>query len=260
MAACGRKVVKHGNRSASSRAGSADVLEALGLVVDLAPDHIAACVDAAGIAFCFAPVFHPAMRHAGPVRREIGIRTVFNFLGPMANPAQPPAQVLGVADRRMAAIVADAMARRGVAALVMRGEDGLDEITTLERTRVWDCRGGSVREQVIDTRDLGIERPSPGSLNGGDARLNAELARAALAGGGEPAILAIRDAVAVNAAAALLMVDDAAAGTAAAQPGDDLVAQLAPYVAEARDAMATGAAEQTLDHWIDVTRQLTREG
>lgn len=259
-AACGRRVVKHGNRSASSQAGSADVLEQLGLAIDLAPDRIAECVDAAGIAFCFAPVFHPAMRHAGPVRREIGIRTVFNFLGPMANPAAPSAQVLGVADRSMAPIVAAAMARRGVAALVMRGEDGLDEITTFERTRIWDCRGGSVREVVIDTRELGVDRPAPGSLDGGDARRNAELARAALAGGAEPAIEAIRDAVAVNAAAALLMVDSASGAAPQEPAGDDLISQLIPYVAEARDAMATGAAEQTLERWVEVTRELAQQG
>lgn len=257
VAACGRRVVKHGNRSASSRTGSADVLEQLGLVIDLAPDSIAACVEAAGIAFCFAPVFHPAMRHAGPVRREIGIRTVFNFLGPMANPASPSAQVLGVADRGMAPIVAAAMARRGVAALVMRGEDGLDEITTFERTRIWDCRGGSVRELLIDTRELGIERPLPGSLDGGDARRNAALARAALSGTDEPAIAAIRDAVVVNAAAALLMVDSAAG---AERGGRDLIGELAPYVVEAREAIATGAAEKTLERWVGVTRELAQQG
>ncbi len=251
VAASGRRVVKHGNRAASSQSGSADVLEALGLVPDLPPDLIGPCVDRAGIAFCFAPVFHPAMRHAGPVRKELGIRTVFNFLGPLANPARPGAQVVGVADRAMAPVVAAALARRGTRALVLRGEDGMDEITTLAPTRVWDVRTSQVRETTIDTLDWGLPRPAPGALDGDDAAHNARVAREVLLGGGSDAI---RDAVAANAAAAMA-VYDVLAGTAAAD--EDLTDQLAPRVDEALRVIGDGRAGERLEEWIAVSRSVS---
>ncbi|MFN8125839.1 MAG: anthranilate phosphoribosyltransferase [Candidatus Nanopelagicales bacterium] len=248
VAASGRRVVKHGNRAASSQAGSADVLEALGVVADLPPDEIADCLQRAGIVFCFAPVFHPALRHAGPVRRELGIRTVFNFLGPLANPARPVAQVVGVADLGMAPVVAGALAARGTRALVFRGEDGMDEITTLGPTRVWDARTAAVTESVIDTVDLGIARPASGALDGADAAHNASVARAVLSGAGSDAV---RDAVAVNAAAAMA-VFDVAAGTADA--AEDLPTQLTPRIAEALAVIRDGRAAATLDGWVAASR------
>jgi anthranilate phosphoribosyltransferase len=136
-AAAGAPVVKHGNRAASSQCGAADVLEALGVVIDLGPEQVARCVAEAGIGFCFAPLFHPAMRHAAAVRSEIGIPTAFNFLGPLTNPAQPDAALVGCADLRMAPVMAQVLAERGVSALVVRGDDGLDEITTTTTTSVW---------------------------------------------------------------------------------------------------------------------------
>jgi anthranilate phosphoribosyltransferase len=253
VAASGRTVIKHGNRAASSQSGSADVLQELGVVVDLAPDLVPSCVADAGIAFCFAQVFHPAMRHAGPVRKELGMRSVFNFLGPLANPARPAAQVVGVPDPQMAAVVAGALARRGTVALVVRGDDGMDEITTTAPTHVWDARGPQVTETVIDTLDFGIERPEAGALDGGDAAHNASVARAVLAGADEPHLAAVRDAVAVNAAAAMVVYDTVTGAVAADAPLGEV---LPLRVAKARDLMVTGASGQTLQRWIDVTRQL----
>lgn len=253
VAATGRTVVKHGNRAASSRSGSADVLEALGVVADLPPDAIAASVADAGLAFCFAPVFHPAMRHAGPVRREIGVRSVFNVLGPLANPARPAAQVVGVADPAMAGVVAGALAQRGTVALVVRGEDGMDEITTAAATRVWDARTAEVRPAFLDTRDLGIARPAPGALAGGDAAENAAVARAVLSGADGERERAVRDAVAVNAAAAILVYDTAAGLVPADAP---LVEALAEPLAAARSAISSGKAAGTLQEWAAVTRRL----
>ncbi|MDZ7578404.1 MAG: anthranilate phosphoribosyltransferase [Candidatus Nanopelagicales bacterium] len=253
VAATGIPVVKHGNRAASSRSGSADVLEALGVAISLRPDQIAQCLAEVNIAFCFAPVFHPAMRHAGPVRRELGIPTVFNILGPLANPARPAAQVVGVADPSMAPVVARALADRGTSALVVRGEDGMDEITTVAPTRVWDARGGSVTETVIDTRALGIGRADPESLAGGGAAENAELARAALAGRPRSEVLPIRDAVAINAAAAVV-VAESARGAAVAPVG--LIAELAQALDRVRHALDTGAAEIQLNRWVEVSKSL----
>lgn len=253
VAATGRTVIKHGNRAASSRSGSADVLEALGVAVDLPPDAIAACVAEAGLAFCFAPVFHPAMRHAGPVRREIGVRSVFNVLGPLANPARPAAQVVGVADPAMAGVVAGALARRGTVALVVRGEDGMDEITTAAATRVWDARTGDVRPAFLDPRDLGIAAPEPGALAGGDAAENAAVARAVLSGSDGSRERAVRDAVAVNAAAAIVVYDTAAGRLAPEAP---LLEVLAEPLELARSVMLSGEAATTLEVWAEVTRRL----
>ena len=230
------------------------MLEALGVVADLAPDLIAECVARGGIAFCFAQVFHPAMRHAGPVRKELGIRSVFNFLGPLANPARPAAQVVGVPDPVMAPVVAAALAARGTVALVVLGEDGMDEITTLAPTRVWDARTAVVVESVLDTVELGLARPVPGALDGGDAARNAELARAVLSGSTSEGVAAIRDAVAVNAAAAMVVYDTAAGGLATDEP---LPAALAPRIEEAQALMRSGAAAEVLDRWIAVTQELT---
>lgn len=229
------------------------MLQALGVVVDLAPDQIASSVAEAGIAFCFAQVFHPAMRHAGPVRKELGMRSVFNFLGPLANPARPAAQVVGVPDPQMAAVVAGALARRGTIALVVRGDDGMDEITTMAPTHVWDVRGSRVVEKMLDVQDLGIERPATGALDGGDAAHNAVVAREVLSGGDGPHVVAVRDAVAVNAAAAMLVYDTVTGAVPVDAPLEQV---LPPRIEEARELMVSGTANQTLQRWIEVTRRL----
>jgi len=237
VAGAGVPVVKHGNRAASSACGSADLLEALGVSVDLDAAGVVRCVDRAGIGFCFAPVFHPALRHAAAARRELGVPTVFNFLGPLANPARPAAQAVGVSDLRMAPVVAGVLAGRGASALVFRGEDGLDELTTTAVSRVWAVRDGEVRESRVDARDLGLARASVADLRGGDAEYNAGVARGVLGGQSGP----VREAVLLNAAAAIAAFDEVTG-----EVTDALLAAL-PRAAAAVDS---GAAESVLDRWV----------
>jgi anthranilate phosphoribosyltransferase len=245
VAGVGARVVKHGNRAASSACGSADLLEELGVVVDLAPDLVAECARRAGVAFCFAPRFHPALRHAAAARRELGVATVFNFLGPLANPAQPDAQAVGVADQRMAAVIAQVLAARGRSALVFRGDDGLDELTPCASSQVWVVRGGTVTVEKVTPEDVGIERAQVDALRGADAAFNAEVARRLLAGEGGP----VRDAVLLNAAAALV----------ALQPTDEpLAAQLVAAMAHAAEAVDSGAAAAALERWVETSRTLAR--
>ncbi|HVA60017.1 MAG TPA: anthranilate phosphoribosyltransferase [Mycobacteriales bacterium] len=238
----GATVVKHGNRAASSACGSADLLEALGVVVDLAPDGVARCVAETGIGFCFAPVFHPALRHTSAARRELGIPTVFNFLGPLTNPALPGAQAVGVSDARMAGVVAGVLAARGVAALVFRGEDGLDELTTTTSSRVWVVAGGEVVEATLDPARLGFAAPPPGALTGGSAADNAEVARGVFGGARGP----VRDAVLLNTAAALVALDGPRV--------DSLLEQLADGVARATASVDSGAAADALERWVAASR------
>jgi anthranilate phosphoribosyltransferase len=201
VAGAGVRVAKHGNRGASSPCGSADLLEELGVVLDLGPAGVARCIEEAGIGFCYAPRFHPAMRHAGPTRRELGVPTVFNFLGPLANPAGARRQVVGVGDPAMAELMIGALAELGSEhALVFHGHDGLDELTTTTTSAVWELQGGEVRSYVVDPEDLGIGRCLPRDLAGGGPEGNAEITRDLLDGKMGPT----RDIVVLNAAAALV--------------------------------------------------------
>lgn len=201
-AGAGARVAKHGNRSASSECGSADLLEELGVTIDPGPAAVARCIEGAGIGFCFAPRYHPALRHAGPTRRELGIPTTFNFLGPLANPAGARRQALGVSDPAMAERVVAALGELGCEqALVFHGHDGLDELTTTTTSAVWELRDGAVRTFVLDATELGLPRRAPGELRGGGPARNAEVARDVLAG----AEGAARDIVVLNAAAALVV-------------------------------------------------------
>jgi anthranilate phosphoribosyltransferase len=243
-AAAGAPVIKHGNRAASSRCGAADVLEALGVSIDLDPAHVAQCVAEAGIGFCFAPLFHPAMRHATAVRREIGIPTAFNFLGPLTNPAQPDACLIGCADLRMAPVMAQVLAGRGVSALLVRGDDGLDEITTTTTTSVWVIDGGAVRRDQVDPAALGVPVARREDLRGGDAATNAEVVRRLLAGDHGP----VRDAVLLNSAAALV---------AHCGPTDDLVGDLRGTAQRAAEAVDSGAAAALLEDWARLTTELS---
>jgi len=202
VAGAGVPVCKHGNRAASSRCGSADLLEALGVDLDLDPAGVARCVESAGIGFCFAPRFHPAMRHAGPTRRELGVPTVFNLLGPLANPAGVRRQVVGVADASMAERMARVLAARGAErVMVVRGDDGLDELTTTTTSTIVELVDGEVRTTSLDPGALGLERCDPAALVGGDAGANADVARRVLAGEPGPH----RDVVVLNAAAGLVV-------------------------------------------------------
>lgn len=212
IAGAGVAVCKHGNRAASSTCGSADLLEALGVVVDLGPAGVARCVAEAGMGFCFAPRFHPAMRHAGPTRREIGVSTVFNFLGPLANPAGVRRQVIGVSDAAMAEKLVGVLQAKGTErALVVYGHDGLDELTTTTTSTVLELRDGAVEVSTVDPREWGIARAEPSAILGGDVDANVALARRILGGESGPH----RDLVVVNAAAGLMVagaVEDLGAG------------------------------------------------
>jgi anthranilate phosphoribosyltransferase len=248
VAGTGARVVKHGNRAASSACGSADVLEALGVRLDLTPDAVAEVARRAGITFCFAQAFHPAMRHAAVARRELGVPTAFNFLGPLTNPGRPAASAIGVADLRMAPLMAGVLAARGSSALVFRGEDGLDELTTSGPSRLWLVGRGQVQECLLDPADLGIDPAPVSALRGDDATYNAQVARDVLAGAQGP----VRDAVLLNAAAALVAADGVGDGEPVS--AETLVPRLGDALARAAAAVDTGAAAATLDRWVTVTR------
>lgn len=243
VAAAGVPVVKHGNRAASSASGAADVLEALGVAIDLPPAAVVSCVAEAGIAFCFAPVFHPSMRYAGPVRRELGVPTAMNILGPLTNPAQPSAGLVGCADPRLAPVIAEVLAGRGASALVVRGDDGLDELTTTTTSTVWVAGGGAVRSSTFDPASVGIPLGTREDLRGGDAAHNAQVARDLFAGKAGP----VRDAVLLNAAGAIAAFDG---------PVVDLVGALGAALARATEAIDSGAAEALLARWASVSTGL----
>lgn len=241
IAGAGIRVVKHGNRAASSSAGSADVLEALGIRLDQDVPRVAELATEVGITFCFAQVFHPSFRHAGVARKDLGVATSFNFLGPLTNPAQPAATAVGVADVRMAPLVAGVFAQRGTDALVFRGEDGLDELSPTAPSRVWEVRDGQVSEHVIDAvADLGLAPRDLAELRGQDAAYNAEVARRFLAG--EQG--AVREVVLLNAAAAIV-----AHGTLEGTTAGTLVERLRAGIDHAARAVDTGAAAGVLDAW-----------
>jgi anthranilate phosphoribosyltransferase len=242
-AAAGIPVVKHGNRAQSSQCGAADVLESLGVVIELSPEAVATCVHELGIGFCLATAFHPALRHAGPTRRELGIPTVFNIMGPLTNPAQPSSALVGCAHARLAPVVAEVLASRGFSVLVVRGDDGLDEITTTTTTSAWVVSGGAVRAEVIDPVALGVAPAVPEALKGGNAAMNATVLRSLVAGD----VGAVRDTVVLN-----------AAGAIAAFRGfsGDLVADLRAGMETAAEAIDSGRAAKLLDRWITRSKEL----
>ncbi|MCU1453194.1 MAG: anthranilate phosphoribosyltransferase [Acidimicrobiales bacterium] len=242
IAGAGGKVCKHGNRAASSSCGAADLLEALGVAFDLGPVGVARCVETVGMGFCFAPRFHGAMRHAIPTRRELGVPTVFNVLGPLANPGRVRRQVTGVADPAMAERMIRVLAANGAErALVVYGHDGLDELTITTTSTVHELHDGEIRTYVVDPVELGIEPASLDQLRGGDAATNARFARELLAGAPGPQ----RDIVVLNAAAGLVaagMATDIAAGLDAARASID-----------------SGRAAATLDHLVTESNAARRE-
>ncbi len=239
VAGAGVRVAKHGNRAASSQCGSADVLEALGVVIDLDGAGVARCIDDVGIGFCFAQKFHPAVRFAGPARREIGVPTTFNFLGPLANPARVRRQVVGVGDPAMAERVAATLVELGsVHAMVFFGHDGLDELTTSDVSTVLTVRNGAVTKGTVDPYDFGLARSARDELRGGDAFANAAITRAVL--GGEPGPR--RDVVVLNAAAALQVAEVASTW----EEGLTLAAA----------AIDDGRAAATLDRWVTTSQSL----
>lgn len=244
VAAAGVPVIKHGNRAASSLSGGADTLEALGVRIDLAPDDVARSVAEVGIGFAFAPQFHPSYRHAGVVRREIGVPTVFNLLGPLTNPASPRAGLIGCAWGDLAEVMAGVFATRGSSVLVVHGDDGLDELTTTTTSTIWRVQAGTVERLTFDPAAFGFKRAELSELVGGDAESNAASVRAVL--GGAPG--AVRDAVILNAAGALV----AHAGLAS---DAKWVPAWETGLAKAAEAIDSGAAEQLLARWVRFTQK-----
>ena len=234
----GAKVVKHGNRASSSSSGAADVIEALGVRLDLPPADVARVAEEAGITFCFAQLFHPSMKHAAGPRRELGIPTTFNFLGPLSNPAGVHAQALGCSDARMAPLMARVLAERGIRALVFRGSDGRDKLTTSGPSTVWEVREGRIAEYEVHPEDVGIPKASVEALRGSDAAGNAAVVRQVLAGERG----AVRDAVVLNAAAGLVAWDES--------HSEPLLDRLRDGIARAEASVDSGAAQAALQRWV----------
>jgi anthranilate phosphoribosyltransferase len=236
-AGAGIPVAKHGNRAASSRCGSADVLEALGVDITLDASGVRRCIDAAGMGFCFAPTFHPAMRHAGPARRELGVRTVFNVLGPLANPGRVRRQALGVGAAPLAPLMVRVLKDLGhERALVFYGEDGLDELTTTGPSRVFELKDGTVSEYELDPADLGLGRSRSDDLRGGTPAENAALLRQVLDGEAGPR----REVVVLNAAAAILAAGKAQTWDAA--------------MTLARESLDGGRAKAALSRLVETSK------
>jgi len=244
-AAAGARVVKHGNRAVSSRSGASDFLEALGVVPGLTGPQVEQTVRELGIGFCFAPIFHPAMRFAAPARKELGVPTVFNILGPLSNPAKPKAAAIGVANERMHQVMAEVLAEKGCDGFIFRGDDGLDEITLATTTLILSIGGGEIRSDRIDAKDFGLANSPLSTIVGGDAAENARISRAILSGEhGAP-----RDAVLLNAAAAI-----------AAFEGDlesDVHTRLVAGLSRATVAVDSMAALTLLEKWAHFTQELT---
>jgi len=245
-AASGVPIIKHGNKAASSASGSSDVLGALGVDLDLPPERVAEVLTETGITFAYAAMFHPGFRHAGAVRSELGIPTVFNFLGPLCNPARCEANAVGVAHLDKVPLIVGVFRTRGATALVFRGDDGLDELTTTGHSHIWEVSRGSVTEHDIDPLELGIPRAKIADLLGGDAVHNAAVARAVF--GGERG--AVRDIVLLNAAAGLVAFDLA---KDPAQLQIPILSRFRDKMAVAAEVVDSGAAAAKLDQWVAAT-------
>ena len=243
-ASAGARVVKHGNRAASSKSGSGDLLEALGVAITLDGKGVERTVAELGIGFCFAPIFHPAMRFAAPARKELGIPTVFNILGPLANPAKPRAAAIGVADDRMHLVMAEVLATRGVDGFVFRGDDGLDEITLSSTTSILSIGNGEIRSDLIEPSDFGITRAPVSDLVGGDAAENARITLSIFSGErGAP-----RDAVMLNAAAAIAAFEG--------EQDLDVRERITRGLKKAEAAVDSGETTALLQRWISLTQSL----
>ena len=239
-AGAGCKVAKHGNRSATSRSGSADVLEALGVDIELSPAEVATCIEEIGFGFMFAPKHHQAMAHVVPVRKELAVRTIFNFLGPLTNPAGATAHLLGVSDRAYQEIIADALLQLGTArALVVSADDGIDELSVASRTRVIEVADGGTEEWFVEPADLGFEAAPLEAIPGGEPADNAAVVESVVAGEPGPA----RHVSLLNAGAAIYVAGGAA--------------DLAQGVARATEAVDSGAARQVLERLVARSRELS---
>jgi anthranilate phosphoribosyltransferase len=238
VATAGLKIAKHGNRSISSICGSADVLEACGVKIDMSPDQVTASIEKIGIGFMFAPVFHPAMKHAGPPRREIGIRTIFNLLGPLTNPANAQVQILGIARKGLGPLMAEALKRlKTHKSFIVHGEDGIDEFTLSGETHIWEISNGTVKEHSIFPEDVGLQRSELSNLQGGSIQENKKILEAVLDGTAGP----FQDSIAFNAGAAIYLAEKAKT--------------FKDGVNQAKEILDSGDARKKLSEWIDVSRQ-----
>jgi anthranilate phosphoribosyltransferase len=248
-ASTGIPVMKHGSRSASGKTGSSEMLEVLGIRLDLSPERVADVFREVGITFFFAPVFHPAMRYVAPIRRELGVPTTFNFLGPLANPAQPIATSLGVANREVAPLMAQEVANRGRSALVFRGNDGLDELTTTGISDIWEVAGGEVRHSTLNPQDLGLAKAELSDLLGGDPQHNALVAKSLFEGGLKGPIAGI---VRLNAAAGVVAYELAKDSNLIEEP---LVERFDRAIQQVTEALEDGRGEAKLSAWMSATQQ-----
>lgn len=250
-ASIGVPVLKHGSRSASGKTGSSEMLEVLGVRLDLSPTRVSEIFRETGISFFFAPVFHPAMRHVAPIRKQLGIPTTFNFLGPLANPAQPIATSLGVANSSIAPLLAAELAQRGRFGLVFRGNDGLDELTTTTSSIFWQVTPTGVTQGEIDPRELGFALSTKEQLIGGDAKSNAETARAIFDGESSGNLAAVRDIVILNAAGGVVAYRLAKDPS---QANLNIVDRLKAAIEELSSALASGATKRKLEQWVQATQ------
>ena len=249
-ASAGIPVMKHGSRSASGKTGSSEMLEVLGVRLDLSPIRVAEIFKECGITFFFAPVFHPAMRHVAPIRKQLGVPTTFNFLGPLANPAQPIATSLGVANRQIAPLMAQELATRGRSGLVFRGNDGLDELSTTSNNEIWQVSGGEVTEFELNPVSLGLSRSTTEQLLGGDAQFNAQVAMDLFAGKTSGNLGAVREIVILNAAGGVVSYELA---RDASRADVDLNLRFTDAIAKVSAALDSGAGETKLNEWVAAT-------
>jgi len=251
-AASGVPVMKHGSRSASGKTGSSEMLEVLGIKLDLSPQKVADVFQEVGITFFFAPVFHPAMRHVAPIRKQLGVPTTFNFLGPLANPAQPIATSLGVANPQIAPLMAQELAERGRSGLVFRGNDGLDELTTTTTSSVWIVTPEGVQQIELNPADFGISLASRDSLLGGDAQENAQVARDLFAGSTNGRLGSVRDIVILNAAGGVVAYRIAKNPQSSSS---SIKNQFEAAIESVTQALDSGAASSKLEQWVSATQQ-----
>ena len=250
-AACGVPVLKHGSRSASGKTGSSEMLQQLGINLELDPQRVAKVFRETGISFFFALVFHPAMKHVAPIRKKLGVTTTFNFLGPLANPAQPLATSLGVANAQIAPLMAQELAQRGRYGMVSRGNDGLDELTTTTTSQIWEVSPNQVTSWELDPARLGLKRADLEQLIGGDPAQNAQIARDLFAGKTSGNLGFVRDIVILNAAGG------AVAYQAAKQTnlvGSELLDRFESAMQLVTTALESGAAHSKLDQWVEATK------
>ena len=249
--ASGVPVLKHGSRSASGKTGSSEMLEVLGVRLDLSPAQVKQVFENAGITFFFAPVFHPAMRFVAPVRKQLGVPTTFNFLGPLANPAQPIATALGVADEKIAPLMAQELAQRGRTGLVFRSDDGLDELSTTANAKIWQVASGEVTSHNLEAEKVGLAKAEITQLLGGDAKQNALVATKLFAGEDFANSRAIAEVVCLNAAAGIVAYELAKDSALAAA---DLTERFSIALGKAQEALSSGAAKRKLDTWTAATQ------